>query len=486
MANPFLPLNEYIPDGEAHVFGDRVYLYGSHDREGGDRFCELDYVVYSAPITDLTDWTYHGISYRKDQDPRSKAGKLVDYYAPDCVKGKDGRFYLYYVAMGPNTKNFGPMSVAVSDRPEGPFEYLEDIRYKDGSPVLKYLTNDPAVINDDGRIFLYYGWGLGRDFRSKLFAPILNLVQNKLFDRTIAEIKATKPSILSCAVVELEDDMMTVKYEPKAVLDSKTTANKNNPLYYHAFYEAPSIRKFNDLYYLIYSSGQNNELCYATSKYPDKNFQYGGVLISNSDLGYKGNKKRLAGAGTIHGSIEYIHGSYYVFYHRCTHNTDFSRQSCVEPIYMNTDGSFSQVEITTQGVGKPILAKGTFPASICCNLYHEKKKNVQGNRHRQSQPNITHDENGQYITAICKDTVIGYKYFRFDDVRRISVTTRNADGKLLVLIDLKKEPITTIELSNYSDWNVSMAGLCNIQGKYPLYFVYKGEDKLDFLNFSLD
>ena len=23
--NPFLPLTEYIPDGEPHVFGDRVY-----------------------------------------------------------------------------------------------------------------------------------------------------------------------------------------------------------------------------------------------------------------------------------------------------------------------------------------------------------------------------------------------------------------------------------------------------------------------------
>ena len=45
--NPYLPLNEYIPDGEPHVFGDRVYIYGSHDREGGETFCELDYVVYS-------------------------------------------------------------------------------------------------------------------------------------------------------------------------------------------------------------------------------------------------------------------------------------------------------------------------------------------------------------------------------------------------------------------------------------------------------
>ena len=31
----FLPLNEYIPDGEPHVWGDRVYHYGSHDKEGG-------------------------------------------------------------------------------------------------------------------------------------------------------------------------------------------------------------------------------------------------------------------------------------------------------------------------------------------------------------------------------------------------------------------------------------------------------------------
>ncbi len=31
--NPFFPLNEYIPDGEPHVFGDRVYLYGSHDMD---------------------------------------------------------------------------------------------------------------------------------------------------------------------------------------------------------------------------------------------------------------------------------------------------------------------------------------------------------------------------------------------------------------------------------------------------------------------
>lgn len=43
--NPFLPLWEYIPDGEPHVFGDRLYLFGSHDKAGGTRYCEQgDYV----------------------------------------------------------------------------------------------------------------------------------------------------------------------------------------------------------------------------------------------------------------------------------------------------------------------------------------------------------------------------------------------------------------------------------------------------------
>lgn len=48
--NPYLPLDRYIPDGEPHVFGDRVYIYGSHDKEGGDNFSLLDYECWSAPL----------------------------------------------------------------------------------------------------------------------------------------------------------------------------------------------------------------------------------------------------------------------------------------------------------------------------------------------------------------------------------------------------------------------------------------------------
>jgi len=51
--NPYLPSWEYIPDGEPYVFGDRVYVYGSHDSFGAPIFCVKDYVCWSAPVTDL-------------------------------------------------------------------------------------------------------------------------------------------------------------------------------------------------------------------------------------------------------------------------------------------------------------------------------------------------------------------------------------------------------------------------------------------------
>ena len=56
--NPCLPENEYIPDVEPYIFGNRVYLYGSHDRFGAPMFCMNDYVCWSAPLDDLGNWKY--------------------------------------------------------------------------------------------------------------------------------------------------------------------------------------------------------------------------------------------------------------------------------------------------------------------------------------------------------------------------------------------------------------------------------------------
>lgn len=59
-------------DGEPHVFGNRIYLYGSHDRFRGAGFCLNDYVCYSVDVKDLTEWRYEGVIYRKEQDPRNQ------------------------------------------------------------------------------------------------------------------------------------------------------------------------------------------------------------------------------------------------------------------------------------------------------------------------------------------------------------------------------------------------------------------------------
>ncbi len=466
--NPFLPLWEYVPDGEPHVFGDRVYLYGSHDAANSTRFCVRDYTVWSAPVSDLSDWTNHGVTYRREQDPRSRDGKLVDYYAPDCVRGNDGRYYLYYFAAGPNTRPFGPLSVAVSDRPEGPFDYYGDIRYPDGSPVLKYLTNDPAVLNDSGRVWLYYGWGLGRDFRSKLFSPLLNFIQHKLFRRPVREIRSTKPSILSCAVAELEGDMLTVKSEPKPVLDSRTTAEKTGGLYRHAFYEAASIRKFGELYYLLWSSGQNSELCYATSKYPDRDFQYRGVVISASDMGYPGNTRPRNNAGTIHGGIENIGGKYYVFYHRCTNNTDFSRQACAEPIKIEPDGTIRQVEVTTQGLHcAPLPGVGTYPAAICCNLITPKPIRLGVGR-QQTMPRITERNGVTLLADLIAGTKAVYKYFDLSSTKKITVSY-NGDGAITV---------NGVPLSNRS---APISGGANAE-----LCIEVQDGKVDILSFTLE
>ena len=57
--NPYLPLWEYIPDGEPRVFGDREYIYGSHDRANVKAYCEQHYQVWSAPVDNLHDWCFN-------------------------------------------------------------------------------------------------------------------------------------------------------------------------------------------------------------------------------------------------------------------------------------------------------------------------------------------------------------------------------------------------------------------------------------------
>ena len=486
--NPYLPLDTYIPDGEPHVFGDRVYIYGSHDREGGDNFCLLDYEVWSAPVNDLTDWRCEGTIYRAEQC-KHYCSERQDMYAPDVVQGNDGRYYLYYDLSGRGSHGFeGPISVAVCDTPAGKYEYYGDVKYPDGRLMKRFIPFDPAVLNDNGHIYLTYGWGLGMDVHAGLLKYSMPKVMAGIFNKSLEEIRAEEPqTILGANIVELEDDMVTVKSEPKRILDALVNAPKGSRLAEHSLYEAASLRKFGDLYYFIYSTHKNHELCYATSKYPDHGYEYRGVIVSNGDIGYQGRteEERLAATGTNHGSIEYINGKYYIFYHRLTHNTAFSRQGCAEEIMIGPDGEIEQVEMTSCGLnGGPLMAQGEYPAPICCNLTNGKMPHLSNAKKNRYAPNINHEGNERFIKDLENKTLIGYKYFEFHGETGLKIVTRGNSGIFRVMTKIG-EVAAEIPIEESGSWKESERVSFFAEGMKPLYLEYRGRGKTDFLKFEL-
>lgn len=162
--NPYLPQWEHIPDGEPRVFGDRVYIYGSHDEDDGQEFCLLDYVCWSAPVDDLGNWKYEGVIYRKEQEPLQQDKSIPGIpdrmaqalphllFAPDVVQGRDGRYYLYY------SMDFSNMiSVAVCDTPGGQYEFLSHVKRADGTRPEGIQWFDPGVLCDESGVYLYMG-----------------------------------------------------------------------------------------------------------------------------------------------------------------------------------------------------------------------------------------------------------------------------------------------------------------------------------------
>lgn len=527
--NPFLPLNEYIPDGEPHVFGDRVYHYGSHDREGGWTFCMDDYVVYSAPIDDLADWRCEGVSYRAEQDPDYSEYKYM--YAPDVVCGNDGRYYLYYCMAG--EYGYGgysrPISVAVSDKPAGPFEYLGHVKYPDGSVMMKYVCFDPAVMNDNGTIRLYYGTQYDYEEREDFDTnPEYLDIETGMFGKTREQILEyrkhpescpsgdpnDKDSINGAVMAVLEDDMLTVKEAPHHIIPYKV---KGTSFEAHPFFEGSSMRKVGDTYYFIYSSWQNHELCYATSKYPDRDFVFRGTVVSNGDVGYNGRtvKEKTNMTGTTHGSIIEINGQWYVFYHRLTHKSDYSRQACAEKISIDKDGSVKQVEVTSCGLNSgPLEAKSgcRYPAVIACNLTNGHMPHGSNSVYQTEFPNVTNIGEDRFIAEIEDGTLIGYKYFNFENVNTVSVTARieAAENKVIysgpvrvdercvsddkdevrtekhadtapvleIYLEENGEKVGEISIGNSAEWTEYRSDVKIPDGVHALYFVYHGSEKI--------
>lgn len=312
MANPYLPNWEYIPDGEPRVFGDRIYVYGSHDRKDSIDFCDYKLKVWSAPVSDPTKWVCHGDIFRSRDGHDSPSD--VDWtdellFAPDVVE-RGGKYYLYAYIV--NAKG----CVAVADRPEGPFRLLSRYEYDIPNHYDNGTFIDPGVlVDDDGRVYIYCGYQ-------------------------------------GSYMCELKDNM----YEAvpgSYKLDIIPTAEP------HRFFEACSPRKINGTYYLIYSPQRGSCLDYATSDSPTGPFTYRGTIIDNGIDFPSGND---------HGSVCCVNGQWYIFYHRMTNGTIMSRRGCVERIEILPDGTIPQVEMTSLGFEESLNPYDFTQADTACVL----------------------------------------------------------------------------------------------------------------------
>ena len=466
-SNPLLPSWEYVPDGEPHVFGDRVYLYGSHDRFGGKSFCEGDYVVWSAPLRDLGNWTFHGVSFRKDQDPDNAEGHMR-LYAPDVAQGGDGRFYLYYFFEGHSR-----IGVAVADGPAGPFEFLGHVRDSAGNLLGMRPGDtepfDPAVLVDGERVWLYSGNG-----------PI----------RRGQDLKRKKASV----VMELETDMLTLRSEPKTLIPTLHNG-KGTSFANHEFFEASSARKFGDIYYVFYSSVKSHELCWASASRPDGPYEYGGTLISNGDIGLTDASSPRNYIGNDHGSVIDLGGKYAVFHHRHTNRQMFSRQACAEFVHMDGGGRFLQAELTTSGLHDgPLPAVGRYEARTACHLSSANGAGwahplVQTKKHpafTQTLPD-REDRPDQHIENLRQGATAGFRYFHFDGPGKFRVTTRGkGEGKVVVRDGQEGRILGSIDIHASSDWTQSyVAPLEATSDTSALYFTYMGASAIDFMEFEL-
>lgn len=341
--NPILPLEYHVPDSEGHVMPDgKLYVYGSFD-DREDVYCSEKYHVVStadmehwmiheeslngnqipwfnnpvAPKYPGIDWSHstpfiqkmiqrdleNGVDMKAKFEEEEKREKPALLFAPDCLE-RNGKYYLFF-CMPDDSEG-----VAVSERPEGPFN----------NPIqLPCGGIDPAIfIDDDGQA--YYYWG-------------------QLFSHG----------------VKLNEDM--ISFNRDEIVDDLVTEEE------HFFHEGSSMRKIGDTYYYVYADmerGKPTSLGYSTSKSPMGPFTYRGIIIDNDGCD--------PASWNNHGSIECVNGQWYVFYHRCSRGVQQHRRLCIEKIEILEDGTIPEVKMTSQGIGEPFAPREVIKGYQACEM----------------------------------------------------------------------------------------------------------------------
>ena len=168
--NPVIPCRG-VCDPHMRVFGDRVWLYSSHDTAPGQRgFGGKDWQIWSS--ADLVEWRLEGVVRPED----TFMGESDRCWAVDCIE-RNGRYYFYFSNGNRST------GVLVGDTPKGPFKDVLGEPLLDGT-LTTTVEYDPALFcDDDGEYYLvfggpqwYYGEGCGY-FIARLNEDMISLAE---------------------------------------------------------------------------------------------------------------------------------------------------------------------------------------------------------------------------------------------------------------------------------------------------------------------
>jgi len=298
--NPVFP--GWYADPEGIIMDDEYWIFPTYSAPY-DKQVHFD--AFSSP--DLVNWTKHERII--DTTAIKWAHRAV--WAPSIIKKEDEYFLFFGANDIQSNEEYGGIGVAVSDRPQGP--------YKDhlGKPLVDKFHNgaqpiDQFVFQDNGKYYLIYGgWR-------------------------------------HCNIAQLKDDFTGFNpYKDGTIFKEITPEN---------YVEGPFMFKKSDKYYFMWSeggwTGPDYSVAYAVADSPFGPFKRIDKILQQ-------DTKIATGAG--HHSI--IHNKntddYYMVYHRRPlDETDRnSRETCIDLMEFNDDGTIKQVVITNEGVKANSLKK---------------------------------------------------------------------------------------------------------------------------------
>lgn len=312
----------YTADPSAHVFEGKLYVYCSHDIEGGvafnddgAHFCMEDYHVLSmdSPDGPATDC---GLALHVSEVPWAER----QMWAPDAAC-RDGRYYLYFPAK--TAEGLFRIGVAVGEHPAGPFT-------PQPRPIDGTYSIDPSVFADDGgEHYLLFGgiWG-GQ----------LQKYRDNAYDAGNEEPRDGEPA-LGPRIARLRADMLELDEPTREVqiLDEQgrpLRADDHNRRYF----EGPWLHKYEGRYYLSYSTGNTHLLCYAVGDNPYGPFTYQGQVL-----------RPVVGWTTHHSICEY-EGRWYLFYHDSLLSGGVTHLRSVKMVELQHDAEGRIVPINPYGV----------------------------------------------------------------------------------------------------------------------------------------